>query len=339
MPVKIKPLEDSKRFENFAKSYPGWKTFLQSWYWGEFVKRDGSKVWRLGIESQEKLVGTCLVQKVEARRGTFLLVPHGPLIDWHKKTILTALIEKLVDLGRQENCDFIRINPTLEDSPEARRLFKNFGFRRAPLYVHTENFWVLNIKPGEDELLGSMRKVHRYSIRKAARLGVKVKQSADPADIDRFYKLYRQTVQHQHFIPFSRDYIRLQLDTFAPQDLARIFFARLQGKILAAAVIDFWDSGAFYHHGASSREAQVPASHLLQWEAIREARRRGLEWYNFWGIAPEGRKNHPFSGITFFKTGFGGRRVELVPTQDLVLTSRYWLSWGVEKIRRSRRRL
>ncbi|GAI33015.1 unnamed protein product, partial [marine sediment metagenome] len=28
-----------------------------------------------------------------------------------------------------------------------------------------------------------------------------------------------------------------------------------------------------------------PASYLLQWEAIKEAKNRGCKLYNFWGIA------------------------------------------------------
>ena len=96
-----------------------------------------------------------------------------------------------------------------------------------------------------------------------------------------------------------------------------------------------------YHHGASTlKYPKIPASYLLQWTAIRDALRRGDRVYNFWGIAPAqstGSTKHPFAGVTTFKTGFGGELLELVHCMDLPLSKRYYLTWGIEAIRKWRR--
>jgi lipid II:glycine glycyltransferase (peptidoglycan interpeptide bridge formation enzyme) len=112
-----------------------------------------------------------------------------------------------------------------------------------------------------------------------------------------------------------------------------------------------------YHHGASSSaHSKIPASYLLQWRAICDAKRRGDRVYNFWGIAPQEPRDtsheiregentrssklearsskHPFSGVTLFKTGFGGEVMNLAHCMDVPLSSRYYLTRGIEMVRK-----
>ena len=71
---------------------------------------------------------------------------------------------------------------------------------------------------------------------------------------------------------------------------------------LAQAFVIFYGREADYHYGVSTEEARkYPGAYLIQWEAIREAKRG--EWKDtiFWGVAPEGAKDHRFSGVSLFK--------------------------------------
>jgi len=98
---------------------------------------------------------------------------------------------------------------------------------------------------------------------------------------------------------------------------------------------------AFYHHGASQNTyPKIPTAYAVQWAAIREAKKRGIKLYNFWGIAPdENDKKHPWAGLTLFKKGFGGYRTNYLHAQDLPLSWKYWISWSIELIRRKMRNL
>jgi lipid II:glycine glycyltransferase (peptidoglycan interpeptide bridge formation enzyme) len=102
-----------------------------------------------------------------------------------------------------------------------------------------------------------------------------------------------------------------------------------------------------YHHGASADAyKKIPASYLLQWTAIRDALRRGDDVYNFWGIAPlvtaadgqqRAEKGHPFAGVTLFKTGFGGKLLELTQCVDIPLSLQYHGTRAFELLRKWRR--
>lgn len=185
-----------------------------------------------------------------------------------------------------------------------------------------------------------MRKTTRNEIRKAERVGVKIAKSKNPEDIEKFYKLYEKTVNRKHFKPFSKEYLQKEFEIFSVNGNAELYFAQYQDELISGAIIISTNHGVFYHHGASSlKHAQIPASHLLQWQIIKDAQERGLKFYNFWGIAPQDAKNHPWAGLTTFKTGFGGRAEKYVPTQDLKITPKYYLNYAIERFRKLKRGL
>ena len=73
---------------------------------------------------------------------------------------------------------------------------------------------------------------------------------------------------------------------------------------------------------------------MLQWEVIKEAKNRGKSVYNLWGITPAGKKRHPWKGLTVFKTGFGGQVIEYLHAKDYSLSPRYYLTYGIEWLRK-----
>lgn len=77
--MKITEIKDKIRWENFVQENKE-STFLQSWNWGEFNEKTSEKIWRFGVFEGDKLKAAALVIKVKARRGSFLFVPHGPII-------------------------------------------------------------------------------------------------------------------------------------------------------------------------------------------------------------------------------------------------------------------
>ena len=337
------------------------KTFLQSWNWGEFNQTMRNKIWRWGIYSKEQktmndeqLVGTTLVIKIQAKRGTFLFVPHGPNFKKqetrNRQQVLEKLLEELKNIAKEEKASLIRVAPILEKNEENIRIFKNLGFREAPIHMHPELTWELDIEPSENELLMGMRKTTRYLIRQAQKnKDIEIIQSNQIDDVEIFNKLYQETVARHHFVPFSFDYLKNEFLAFKNDRQILLFLGKYKGEVVSSGIFIFWQNIGFYHHGASSlKYPKIPVSYLLLWEATKEAKRRGCKLFNFWGIVPidsefriqnsEFRK-HPWAGLTLFKMGFGGYKKEYVKTQDFPLSKKYWLTYLIEKIRKTKRGL
>lgn len=338
--INIAEIDKKILWEKFVNSYP--KTnFLQSWNWGQFHQKLGKIIRRVGFYDGKKLVGVMLCIVEQAKRATYLTVPGGPLIDWIN-TEQIQLFKKIVeDIAKKMGCAFIRVRPQIFEDEKNSKLFKSLGFKNAPMHLHAELTRQLDLNKTEDQLLSEMRKTTRYEIRKAIKLGIKITVSKDTKDIDDFYKLQKETAKRQHFVEFDLKFLKEQFASFVKDDQVALLSAYLGTKKLAQAFVIFYGEEADYHYGASTLEGRkYPGAYLIQWEAIKEAKKRGIKRYNLWGVAPEGEINHRFWGVSVFKRGFGGEDVEYLHARDLVVNPFvYKINWLIESARKKIRRV
>ena len=328
-----------KDWEKFVLSHNPY-SFLQSWGWGETNEKVGSKIFRIGFKKDEKLVGVCLLIKENAKRGSHLLVPGGPVIDWEDKKLVSIFLKKLKEIAAQEKVWFVRVRPEIKDSEDSKKLFKDLGFVSAPMHLHAENTWILDISKTEDELLKNMRKSTRYLIKKSLNLGLNLEISKDPKSASILFDLQKETAQRHKFVGFPKKLFESEIESFVKDDNAAVFICSKDKTVLAAAIIIFYGDTAYYHFsGSVSRFSEIPFSYFLQWQIIKEAKKRGVKYYNFWGIAPNNDPHHRFAGVTLFKTGFGGERIDWLHAHDLPTSLFYWLTYIFENARRITRHL
>ncbi len=330
-----------EEWEKFVRSQP-YTFFVQSCAYASFYQSLGERSWFFGVYDGDALVGGSLVVSTHARRGNFLYLPYGPIFSTAIKDlrqILALFTRELAQHAKSEGYTFLRVSPFLEAGGDSTQAFRSAGYVPSPLHTLAEHTWLLDVTPSETELLAAMNKNHRNLIRRCDREGVRVEMHSDVAALEPLHTLLDETVRRHRFTRFSREYIEEEFAAMAIPDRA-VFQAYLpDGRLDASAVIFFYGSMAVYRHsGSRGLDHRLPTSYLLQWEAIREARRRNMVWYNFWGIAPEGAgKKHPFFGITHFKKGFGGKGIHLMHCQDYPLSHRYWLTYAFEYLRKMRR--
>ena len=345
--MELREITNKDEWENFLLQCTE-KTFLQSWNWGDFNATMGSKIWRLGVYNQERLIGVVSVYKVIAKRGIFLTISHGPVFIEGLpvrdiKEIFELILLQLGDIAKTEKASFIRMSPILVDNEENRNLFLDLGFRLAPMHASAyESTWKLDVYLPEDELLSNMRKTTRYLIKKALEdKDITVEISVDEKDVDIYQKLNQEVSKRQRFIPFSNSFIKNEFEILKKDNGVVFLFGKYKGEVAAGAMIIFWSGVAFYHQAASLKKfSKYSIPYLLQWEAIKEAKKRACKIYDFWGFTdPEKFPRHPWAGPTLFKMGFGGYKREYVKTQDFVLSKRYWINYIIESIRKKKRNL
>ena len=342
----IKEVTVKNEWEQFIEKCSE-KSFLNSWNWGDFQISRGFKIWRLGVENNSLLQGVALIVKIKARRGTYLLLQHGPTIknsdSKDRERIFKLFIEELKKIGRAEGASFIRMNPLWERTSDNNELLKRIGLGVAPMHANAyDATWKLDISLSEEELMKEMRKTTRYVIRQAEKNSeVKIEKSEDIKDLAVYQELNRQVALRQKFVPFSDSYIKDEFEIFSKDNQALLFFGKNNDEIAAGALVIFWQGTGYYHQAASlSKYAKLSIPYLLQWEAIKEAKKRGCRLYDFWGYTdPKANPKHPWAGPTLFKMGYGGKAYEYVHTQDYVLSPLYWLTYIFEQIRKINRHL
>jgi peptidoglycan pentaglycine glycine transferase (the first glycine) len=143
------------------------------------------------------------------------------------------------------------------------------------------------------------------------------------------------------FISFSFDFVKNEFKVFSREKKVVLFLGKYKGEVVAVSLVIFWSGVGFYHQAASdSKYAKFSIPYLLQWEAIREAKKRNCTIYDFWGyVDPKKEPKHPWAGPTLFKMGFGGKGYEYTKTQDYPLSKKYLLINIFENLRKIKRGL
>lgn len=293
---------------------------LQTWEWGEFRKKTGLKIIRLGVFKNKKII-----------QGFQISIHKIPFTLWNigylAKCSLPSrqVLEELSNIGRENNCIFIQIEPH-QISTRLPWPLPNLHKSIHPTFAQF-NF-VLDINKPESNLLTTMHPKTRYNIRVAQRHGVEVKEHIDQKGFEIFLKLYFETTQRQHYFGHTPCYHKLLWETLQPAGIARILIAYYSPQAgdkncipLTAWMTFHLNDTLYYPYGGSSdKYKNVMASNLVAWEAIRLGKKLGAEYLDLWGcLGPDANPKHPWYGFHRFKAGYGGKLVQYVNAYDLVL--------------------
>ncbi|MFH1946849.1 MAG: peptidoglycan bridge formation glycyltransferase FemA/FemB family protein [Candidatus Magasanikbacteria bacterium] len=313
--MDIKICENKQDWENYTKTLEK-AEFLQSWDWGEFQKNTGKEVLRLQIVENGAVSGQ--MQGFVHELGLGVKYLYAPRV--HSSQFM---VHSVIDYLKKNKFAFIRI----EGVDKFRT--KNYELRtvrnRQPVTT-----LLLDLTQSEEVLLQQMHSKTRYNIGLAEKKGVEVKSGKD---IEAFWKLNEQTTGRDKFKSHDKNYYAKMLDNNFCHQLT----AYHDYQPIASNLFIVYGDTCTYLHGASSNEYRnLMAPYLLQWEGIKMAKKLGCKYYDFWGIAPiveEGKGeqvscfnnfcwevNHPWTGVTRFKVGFGGNVREYPQAVDVVLS-------------------
>lgn len=334
--MKIVTAEDQKRWDDFITSHKE-ANFLQSWDFYEFHKKRGKKVVRRAvINDDNKILGAYAGVVETAKRGTYMAIAGGPIMDFADKKLVKEIFEDIKKMGKEHNCVFVRVRPQLPLSDDSMALMRSLGLKKAPMYLSVEYAGILNLKKTDEEILAGASQGFRRKLRKVKKAEIEITADAEPKSIEEFCKLERKHAERQKYVAFSESFLKNQFEAFAKNNEVLIYTARKDGEILAQNFMIFYGPEASYHYGVSSElGTKYSAAPLLHMEAIKEARKRSCIRYNLWGIVGPEEKNHRFYGVSEFKRSFGCNELKYTPAHDLVLNrAKYQIDKIVETTRR-----
>ncbi|MDO4986845.1 MAG: peptidoglycan bridge formation glycyltransferase FemA/FemB family protein [Candidatus Saccharibacteria bacterium] len=308
---------------------------LQSPEWAHVNAIKGAKVFYLPFGENDFALAILRT----ARRGRYLEVPAGPIIDWHNDKTINTAFDELKKLARSEKCGFIRFRPQLEDTPENRKKTARSGGKLSLMHLGAQNTVFIDLKPTEDEILASLRRQTRYEVRQSAKKGVVVEKYTSLEMFKEFHQVQVQTAERQHFIP--PNFTELEAEHEAFGENAVIYKAMsAEGEPIAYGLVLKGQTEAEYFEAASTDLGRkLPGAYAIQWQAIRDLKAEGYDRYNLFGIAPPNQPNHRYAKVTTFKTGFG-EPYNFVPAHDIVISSvKYGVNRLIEAARKKKRHL
>ncbi|MBQ8985156.1 peptidoglycan bridge formation glycyltransferase FemA/FemB family protein [Candidatus Saccharibacteria bacterium] len=336
--ILIKDATSKTEWDDFVSNRPE-SNFLQSWDFYEFHLSRGNKVVRKLVFDSEKIVGAWAGVVEEAKRGRYLAIAGGPLIDWNKPSVVDKVFENIRKEGKKAGCVFVRVRPQLELSEKSLEIMQREGLKKAPMYLSVEYAGILNLEKTEAEILEGASQGFRRKLRKAEKNDIEVEVSDSNQAIRDFCKLEKLHSERQKYVAFSSSFLTKQFEAFKKGGEVLIYTAKKDGEILAQNFIIFYGPEASYHYGVSSvLGTKYSAAPLLHLKAMEEARKRGCTRYNLWGIVEKDEVNHRFYGVSEFKRSFGCEEFRYTPAHDMILKPlKYQLTKAVENARKKKR--
>lgn len=319
--------------------------------WGEFQAQVEGRgpFWIVVLESGGEVVGGCLVVRHALPKALcWLYGSRGPILDYGDvdceamMEILTAEVRKIAD---REKAVFWRIDPPVKVGFEGYfGEMRKVGFRVSSGGFQPQHTLMVDLRGTEADILAQMKQKGRYNIRLAEKKGVRIFKST-PEDMEvnvgEFYRLLTETTERDGFSGHKEAYylnMLRGLGAGAGPGVAGadLYLAEFEGKVIAGAIVTYFGKVATYYYGVSSNEFRnLMAPYLLHWEIMKEAKGRGFEWYDLFGIAPAGgEKGHAWEGVTEFKRKFGGVEVDYVQPMEMAFRRvLYALYRGYKRVR------
>lgn len=321
------------RVEKFTGRGSEWNRFIkangggikQSYEWGEFRQELGWKAHHLIVfdRGEIRLAGMVL-QKPLPLGHCFFYCPEGPVVqggNWKlrgNQRAFEAFHEHLKEKSKGQKALFLKVDPEVAEAEFPLDWLGGLKFVDSPEDIQPAAVTHVDLTPDEDGILAAMKQKGRYNIRYAAKKGVTVRSGTSEADLDIFYRLHEETSKRQGITYRSKRYFEMLRKHFMDQpDYGTFFIAERDGKSLAATLVTFFGKESIYLYGGSSLEDRnVHAAYLVQWEGMKEAKRRKCDFYNMTGIAATDDPNDAWAGLSQFKLKFGGSELHLVGARD-----------------------
>ena len=275
-----------------------------------------------------------------AKRGRYLEIPCGPLLDWDDKKLVAKVFAKITEIAKKEKCVFVRIRPQLEASEKNLKMLEKLGLKKSPMHLAAEHTVMIDLSKSEEELLAAMRRQTRYEVRRVDKLGIKIKKSNDKAIFEEFHAVQAETAKRQNFIPPTMKVLYAEKEAFGDNIVIYTAVNSEDEPVAYGLIIKSGQEADYYEAASTNLNRKLPGAYAIIWQAMRDLKKEGYKRFNLWGIAPAGQPNHRYAGVTTFKTGFGGDVVEFVSAHDLVISKmRYAADFAFETMRKKRRRL
>lgn len=245
-----------------------------------FLAREGSRLRGVLVmaEIQSRLTG---------RRGVALpFTDHVPLLAVDS-SVASALVAAAQAYGQEQRWKSLEIRDDLNAVSHAEPSATFLG--------HT-----LDLGRNEQKLLSATNASTRRSIRKAEKIGVRVRFSDQAEAVEAFRKLNERTRRDHGLPPQPKAFFHHFYRRLMAAGQAVVALAEHDGRPVAGAVFLRWGKQAYYKYGASVRAGRLCCgNHAVMWEAIRFFGSQEMNTLCF------GRTEMQNKGLRQFKQGWG----------------------------------
>ncbi|EFO33989.1 hypothetical protein TRICHSKD4_0593 [Roseibium sp. TrichSKD4] len=167
---------------------------------------------------------------------------------------------------------------------------------------------VIDLSQTENQLWSNLSNLAKRKIKKSKKHGYYVERVNWLDHVEKYYEIHTQTYQRTGVVPHPKEYFAGIASNLANDGYSILFRALdSEGNTCAFHNMARFQEGAYYHTGCSTpTAAEAGGNYMLFWNAMLEAKKIGVRWFDAGWIFPHGASEKQ-KGLTHFKTRFGGQ--------------------------------
>ena len=319
--------EGVQEWDHFLHQHPH-AHIEQTGAWGKLKKKYGWEPIWVWITRDDLILGGAMFLKRKFGSMTVGYVERGPVWDPRISDSLEVVTKAICDFASSMKISYMVIAPPYSGNDLIPLLqTRNFRLKPDPLPPRGVGraTLLIDLRQDLDAMLADMSMTKRQNIRRAIRKGVRVRvgESVEDANIVRdlmWIACKRRGIPPR---PAQRDFFESLWYELGPAGAVRFFIAEISGQPVAAAAVQVYGGVMqLWRVGWSGTHDDHNPNDLLHWEMMKWAKENGCGTFDFMHIEPIHAKailrgeriKDSYSGVTDFKTSFGGR-VRLLPEQ------------------------
>jgi hypothetical protein len=236
-----------------------------------------------------------------------LLMPAPPVMADCIGDQREAAYESLLAYMKQKGYQSLVMEPRWGDDPSTIQNLA--GFANAEV-----TDFVLDLRLGLHQILGSMHKKHRKNIKTAAEAGIVCRQDSSIDGMMILHSMQAHAVERgrdrgNFFSSADEDYYKKAYRLVYQNGPGHLYLALLEDRPLAAlAYLEFGKKAITVRSGSSPEGYETSAMYLLQYELVKDLKSRGFEALNIGGVPlAASDPGHPQHGLFDYKRYYGGQ--------------------------------
>lgn len=232
-------------YEKFVLNHPK-SHFMQSYYWGEVMKKKHFEPHYIILKDNDKIVASALLLKKKLLKGySYYYIPRGFILDYHNDSLLEKFTVYLKEYAKKNKAIYIKIDPDIklhsldndgnvigEESEFAliKKLeslgYKHLGFYKDFSGEQPRYTFRLDLNKEWNLVYGGMHPTTRKILNKGNQYNLNL-YKGDINDIEDFYQTMIETAEREGIKQKSLDYYKSFYSILHEQNMSDLYVVKV----------------------------------------------------------------------------------------------------------------
>lgn len=224
--------------------------FMQSYHWGEVMKKKNFIPYYIGIKENGKLIASALLLKKHLfKKYCYFYCPRGFILDYNNFNLIKTFTENIKQFCKNENAIFIKIDPDIKlhdldqdgnilgnENNDLVDFLKQLGYRHKGFNVDFINeqprfTFRLDINNDMNEVYSNIHPTTRKILNKKNQYNLNI-YKGNINDIEKFYETMKDTAKREHLYLTPLEYYNNFYTTLNEYNMSDLYVVEVYIKDL-----------------------------------------------------------------------------------------------------------